>query len=382
MSSGGVHSSGPYPHQPHPALHGRTDARVDHRIDRRTEVHRSIVIWTGIFLLTVAALFSAVGILNRELYSANAFVRIYLDAVADRDVAAALATPGVDLGTDDTPGTGEAALLSPDALGGLRDLALVSDTEIAPDRHRVVYSYTLVGTSGQPQAGRTAAGSKPPEVQGQTEFDVVRTGTSWLFFAEWAFQRSPTARATVTVTHASDFTAGRTQIDTGDPAAFHSTGDYVVLVPSVTRLSHDSEYLGANPVSLTATTASKSVSAIVDVQPTTRFLGAVQDEVNGFLDECAAQPLLYPPGCPFGLDVNDRIATEPAWSIESYPMLTILAGQDSWVVPNAGGSARVSVDIRSLFDGTVSTLEESIPYSVTFALSITPDGAISFAPRG
>jgi hypothetical protein len=42
----------------------------------------------------------------------------------------------------------------------------------------------------------------------------------------------------------------------------------------------------------------------------------------------------------------------------------------------------VRVDIRSLFDGTVTTIDRSIPYDVTFALSIEPDGAIQFAPRG
>ena len=63
-------------------------------------------------------------------------------------------------------------------------------------------------------------------------------------------------------------------------------------------------------------------------------------------------------------------------------MLTILAGHDSWIVPTASGSAHIAVDIRSLFDGTVSTRDESVPFDVTFALTIQPDGSIGFAPRG
>lgn len=336
--------------------------------ERRTALHRSIVIWTGLFLLTVAALFAAVGILNREIYSAPAFVRIYLDALAQRDLGAVLATPGLDLGTDDEAGTGSASLISTAAMSDLRDVQLVSDTEIAPDRHRIVYSYLLEGANGR-------------EVTAQTEFDVVQTGYSWLVFPQWSFQRSPTATATVTVSHAASFTAGDSQIVLDDPSAFHSGGAYIVLVPSLTVLSHSSEYLGAVPVSLVATTASSSVTSIIDVQPTTTFLQAVQDAVDGFLDDCAAQPLLYPPGCPFGLDVNDRITTEPQWSIESYPVLTIIAGQDSWVVPGAEGTAHVSVEVRSLFDGTVSTRDVSMPYSVTFTVTIQPDGSIAFALR-
>ncbi|GAA2225996.1 hypothetical protein GCM10009851_07290 [Herbiconiux moechotypicola] len=337
--------------------------------DPRTSLQRSVVIYSGLLLLIVAAGFSAVGILNRELYSAPAFVRIYLEALARHDVAAALATPGVDRIGDDQPGTGSAALLTPDALGDLDDVALVSDVEITPGRHRMVFSYTLTGDDDH-------------VIPSQTEFDVTRTGTSWLFFPTWEFARSPIASATVTVSHADDFTAGSTQVAVADAQdEFHATGSYEVLVPSVTMLSHRSTYLGAHPVALVATKPLGAVSAIVDVQPTTGFLTAVQDAVDAFLDDCAAETLLYPPGCPFGLDVNDRIASEPVWSIESYPQLTILAGQDTWVVPSSAASARVRVDIRSLFDGTVSTRDESVPFDVTFTVTIEPDDSIAFSPR-
>ncbi|QJU55430.1 hypothetical protein SCB71_20680 [Herbiconiux sp. KACC 21604] len=340
----------------------------------RDAVQRSVVIYTGLLLLTVAAAFSAVGILNRELYSASAFVRIYLDAVADHDVAAALATPGVTLVTDDEPGTGEASLITPDALGGLSDVELVSDTEIIPGRHRLVFSYTLTGT---PVRGD----SNPYTMTAQSEFDVERTGTSWLVFPEWSFVRSPTATATVTVSHASDFTAGSVQVAAGDPTAFHASSSYEMLVPSLVMLSHHSEQLGSRAVPLSATKPRSPVSAIVDVQPTTGFLAEVQSAVDDFLADCVTERLLYPPGCPFGLDVNDRIVSEPVWSIETLPQLTLLAGQDSWVVPNAKGSARVVVDIRSLFDGTVTTRDEIVPFDVSFAVSVEPDGSIVFSPR-
>ncbi|MFB2585024.1 hypothetical protein [Herbiconiux liukaitaii] len=341
-------------------------------VETRTALHRSIVIYTGLLLLTVAALFAAIGILNREVYSASAFVRMYLEALSDHDVDAALATPGVDLGTDDAPGTGEASLVDADALSRLDAIDEVSDTEILPGRHRIVYSYDLGAGSGD-----TAVA-----VPGQTEFDVVQTGTSWLFFPQWEFSRSPTAHAGITVSHAADITAGTAQVEIGAPGDFRASGEFEVLVPSLTMLSHRSTYLGAVPTRLTATTPSSSVSAIVDVQPTTLFLETVQKTVDQFLDDCADQPLLYPPGCPFGLDVNDRIASEPSWSIESYPVLTILAGQESWIVPNSTGSARVRVDIRSLFDGTVTTLDQVVPFDSTFSLTIDAEGAVVFGSRG
>ncbi|WP_157078953.1 hypothetical protein [Herbiconiux solani] len=337
--------------------------------EARIRLQRSVVIWSGLLILTVAALFAAVGILNRELFSASAFVRIYLQELGSGDVAAAVDTPGVVLESGDEPGTGAAVLVNPDAINRFHDITEVSDTQILPGRHRIVYSYVFDGIDGKP-------------VPGQTEFDVVQTGSTLLVFPQWEFFRSPVAQGTVTVTHASDFTAGGLEIASADASAFRASDTYDVLVPALITLGHRSRYLGANPVALTATNTGTSTSAIVQVQPTTGFLDAVQSTVNGFLDECASQALLYPPGCPFGLDVNDRIASEPSWTMEKYPMLTILAGHDSWIVPTASGSAHIAVDIRSLFDGTVSTRDESVPFDVTFALTIQPDGSIGFAPRG
>lgn len=343
--------------------------RVGADAGARVALQRSVVIYVGLLLLSVAALVSAVGILNREIYSAPAFVRLYLDALARHDVTAALATPGVVLDTSDEPGEGAAALVSPDALGEIADIRLVSDTQLVEGRHRLVFSYTLSGRSGE------------QVVAGQSEFDVEKTGTSWLVFPQWAFVRSPTAQATVTVSHASTFTAGRTVVTAGPPEEFHAVGEYEVLVPSLTVLSHDSALLGAVPSKLAATKPLSAVGAIVEAKPKQVFLDAVQEAVDDFLDACAQEPLLYPPGCPFGFEVDDRIVSEPSWTMESYPALTILAGQDGWVVPNATGSARIAVDIRSLYDGTVTPRDQEVPFEVTFALTITPTGTIAFTPR-
>jgi hypothetical protein len=336
--------------------------------EKRIALTRSVVIWAGLLILVIAALVSAIGILNRDVFSAQGFVRMYLDALSRHDVAAALATPGVVLPSADAPGTGASALVTPDALGDITDISLMSDTEIVPGRHRLVFSYELVGLDRHVSAG-------------QSEFDVVHTGTITLLFPQWAFAKSPVAHATVTVAHAADFTAGSDEVAIGDPADFHASATYDVLVPSMYVLSHRSDYLGAKSVGLAATAPTSSISAIVDVQPTTTLLNAVQSKVNAFLDDCATKQALYPPGCPFGEDVTDRITNQPTWKIEAYPVVTILAGESQWIVPASSASAHLTVDVRSLFDGTVSTLDTTVPFTVTFSFTIAADGTVDFAAR-
>jgi hypothetical protein len=318
--------------------------------------------------LLLVAFGAAVGAMARETYSAESFVREYLDALARHDVDAALAMPGVVLTSSDEPGTGSAALLQAEAMGSLDDVSLVSDVQIAPDRYRLVFSYSLVG------ADRHLA-------EGRSEFDVVRTGSSAVVFPTWAFAKSPIASATVTVAHASSFTAGTAEIQTADPTAFHAAGAYEVLVPGMYVLSHRGDLLGAKSIGMAATAPLSSISAIVDVQPKLAFVDAVQHSVDAFLDGCAAQRMLYPAGCPFGYAVDDRITDDPTWSIEQYPTVSIIAGQSSWVVPASSASARVTVTERSLYDGAESAVDESVPFTVTFALTVEPDGSVAFAER-
>ncbi|WP_378144163.1 hypothetical protein ACFJGV_11925 [Cnuibacter sp. UC19_7] len=329
---------------------------------------RTLLIWGGIGALLLVAFSASVGAMARETYSPEAFVREYLDALARHDVDAALGMPGVVLTSSDEPGTGAASLLQADALGSLSDVSLVSDVEIAPDRYRLVFSYSLVGSDRHVTDGRS-------------EFDVVRSGSSALVFPTWSFAKSPIASATVTVAHASTFTAGAAEIDTGDPSAFHASGSYEVLVPGMYVLSHSGDFLGAKSIGMAATAPLSSISAIVDVQPKLALVNAVQDSVNTFLDACATQTVLYPPGCPFGLAVDNRIIGSPQWSIEQYPTISIIAGQSSWVVPSNSGSAHVTVGERSLYDGSESTIDESVPFTVTFTLTVEPDGTVTFAQR-
>ena len=329
---------------------------------------RTLLIWGGIGALLLAAFGASVGIMAREVYSPQAFVREYLDALARHDVSAALAMPGVSLSSTDEPGTGTAALLQADALGAISDVAVVSDVQIAPDRYRLVFSYTLVGSDRHVSDARS-------------EFDVVRTGSSALVFSTWAFAKSPIAQATITVAHASSFTSGTAEVESGDPTAFHASGQYEVLVPGMYVLSHSGDFLGAKSIGMAATAPLSSISAIVDVQPKLALVDAVQNSVNAFLDQCVTQQVLYPPGCPFGLAVDNRITGAPTWTMEKYPTVSLIAGQNAWVVPSSSGSAHITVGERSLYDGSDTTIDQSVPFTVTFTVTVNADGTVTFAQR-
>jgi hypothetical protein len=86
-------------------------------------------------------------------------------------------------------------------------------------------------------------------------------------------------------------------------------------------------------------------------------------------------------GCPFSKDIADRIDGDPSWSIVQYPQVSVVAGPSSWLLAQNAGTAHIDVQVKSLFDGTVSTLSEDVPFTLDYAITLDDAGTISFAPR-
>ena len=117
--------------------------------------------------------------------------------------------------------------------------------------------------------------------------------------------------------------------------------------------------------------------ATVDVQPTADFVQDVQEELNKWLDEdCATQTVLQPTGCPFGVNIDDRVTSAPAWSITEYPAVALAAGENAFEMPQTPGVAHVQVEVQSLFDGDVEMLDQDEPFSMALSVTITPSGSL------
>jgi hypothetical protein len=115
----------------------------------------------------------------------------------------------------------------------------------------------------------------------------------------------------------------------------------------------------------------------VDSMPTATFVERVQVQVNDYLNQCTTQRVLQPAGCPFGIEIDDRVVSEPVWSIVTTPTVTLAPGESTFEMPPTEGVAHISVEVQSLFDGEFSQLEEDRPFLLSLTASIRPDGSIS-----
>lgn len=294
---------------------------------------------------------------NATVLGPGDFVRVYLDALARGDAQSALALPGVDAGDADS------RLLVDEVLTGVSDVRQLSDTPLADDngagtdRHRVVMAWSTPGGDGT------------------TEFLVERVGTRLGLFPEWGFAQSPVAVLSLDVLHDPRFTANGVAATTGLEAEGPAT--LAVLVPGSYVLSHETTFLRATSVTVVADEAGATLDATVDVEPGPRFAGALADEVDRQLAACAEQTVLFPTGCPFGQQISNRVTSEPQWSIDEAPELEIEPGPFGvWTAGPATGFAHLSVEVQSLFDGSLSTFDQNVPFEAGYTVVIRGDALV------
>ncbi|HXR45509.1 MAG TPA: hypothetical protein VN759_11905 [Pseudolysinimonas sp.] len=313
-------------------------------------MRRVVVRWVAAFVVVALAGVGSIVVLDLTAAGPGAFVGAYLDALARRDAASALAMPGVHRGTADTQ------LLTAGALPGLSGIHQVDDV-VHDGIHRITMDWVSAG------------------VPGETTFEVRPAGTRFGVVPAWAFAESPLAALSLEVQNSRTFDAG----DVAARTPGVGPAEYAVLVPGVYTVSHASTFLTADPVRITADTVGQDLSATVDVEANAHFVHAVQTEVDRHLRECATQHVLFPTGCPFGEQIDNRVASTPMWTIVHDPDIRLVgAGDDvAWRVPSVPATAHLKVDVKSLFDGTMSTFDQDVPFTASFTVTIDADDRLT-----
>lgn len=330
---------------------------------------RAVLLWSGVGVLLIVAFLAALGAVQRAYYSPSGFVAAFAQSIASHDVSTALAMPGADptasaLTAARLPGDASRELLRSDILPAVRDVAVRSDTAGADGVHTVVVTAVA---NGDPVSAT---------------FRVRQTGAVLGILPTWAFASPPVGVARITVAHASTFTVGGHTVNPraaspDQPAdAFTLSADYLVLPLAPLELRHDSRYVRASPVAASASPG-RITETTVDAQPTRAFTSAVQKQVDGFLDRCAEQHVLQPAGCPFGVEIDDRVQGDPSWSIDTYPDVRLQAGDAGWVTGRMVGVAHLDVTVQSLFDGTVTPRSDPEPFAMSLSsVTIRSDGSL------
>ena len=325
-------------------------------------------------MLLIGAFLAALGSLNQTFYGPSTFVERYLNAIAEDDIATASTTPGVALDAEDLAALGlpenvSTAMFRSGVIdSGPEDIRIVSDVANTDGSHSVTASYRL------------------DLAIVETTFDVRPLEPLYGVLNRWEFAVSPIAVIDVTAENNPLFTVGSLTLDTratktGDELnAFTQVTPYLAIAPAVYEFSYASTLLEAVPVPVAVEPSTRTAVTISSL-PTATFVERVQVQVNDYLAACAEQPVLKPAACPFGIDIDDRIVSEPEWSIVTSPTVTLAPGPNAFEMPPTEGVAHISVEVQSLFDGEYSQFEEDRPFTLALTANIRTDGSIAIQLR-
>ncbi|HAQ59859.1 MAG TPA: hypothetical protein DCR63_05510 [Microbacterium sp.] len=357
---------------------GAREPSGDASSSRRTRprLARDLTILAIVGVVLIAALAAGWASLYRQFWGPAAFAERYVELLATGRAADALELPGVRI---DSARLAQAGLPegASDALLRRAALSALTDIRVLAESSRTEGVEVTIGF----EAGGNA---------GSTTFVVEQDGTIGIL-PSWRFAESPLAVIELTVRGSMAFEVNGFRIDkrqispAGMAAAPLDPVALLVFSPGMYRVSVDTPIAETDGVDVLADVPLARVPLDVQAQPTAEFVGVVQERVDSFLDDCAAQEVLQPTACPFGFVVQNRIASLPSWSILTYPTITLVPDGAGWAVPPVEAVARIEVDIRSLFDGSVRTVQEDVTFGLDAEITVLPDGSASIlvgSPEG
>lgn len=317
-------------------------------------MRRALISWTIGFALLIVAFVVTLAILNGTLYSASGFVGSYLNALNRHDATTARELPGV--GASSATATG---LLTDGTLGSIASIHVLHDDSDARGVHTVTFSYRL--------GGKLETSS----------FSVRQTPSFLGLFSRWSFAKSPLATVSVEVLHDTRFRVNGTDATSKPSKA--GTADYVVFAPGLYTFDHQTTYLDAPPVAVRISEPGSVTPVQVNVQANDRFVSDVRGELDKYLKSCATQKVLLPTACPFGKTFDNRAVSTPAWAMKTYPKIRIVPDGTSgnWLVPRTNAVAHLNVRVQSLFDGTVSTFNNDVPFPISYRITIAADNHLT-----
>ena len=340
---------------------------------RRPRLGAELAALALVGVLLVAALGAGTAALYRDVYGPRAFVSHYLDLLAEGRASDALAVPGVavdsaELESAGLPATSSEALLRRDAMSTITDATIV-DEQTEGDVTRVTVAYRAGGHDGR------------------TTFTVRQDG--WIGVApSWRFDISPLAVVELVVRGSMRFAVNGFEVDKRQVSVDGADADplasvpLLVFSPGLYSVDVDTAISASAGVRVLADAPLTGVPVDIQAEPTEEFVSVVQERVEDFLTACATQEVLQPTGCPFGLTVRNRIEGAPDWSITQQPSVTVVPDGAGWRIPAAEAVAHIDVEIRSIYDGSLRTVSEDVPFRVDGEITVQPDGTASILVSG
>jgi hypothetical protein len=172
----------------------------------------------------------------------------------------------------------------------------------------------------------------------------------------WRFVDPPVASIEVGVDQHGALVVGDEPVSTPGPG---ESARVAVFVPARVTVRLAEPLLTAEAVAVRVG-VEQSAPVVLAARPSPALDRAVGQLLADLLEGCTEQPVLKPAGCPFGIDIDDRVTAGPQWAITGLEAPELLPGDrpGDWRV-RADGVATAEVTVQRLFDGAIDERTES-----------------------
>jgi hypothetical protein len=339
----------------------------------------------------------SIAVVNATVYSPEAQVERYLDALADGDGAAALGLAGVTAGSGDkesgkagsggagvAPGTGTTLLDGEPLAAGFSAL---QDVTVSPGE-------------GSGDTVEVVVGYRVDDRDHFTTFTVERAGRDWLFFDRWRMAPLPVSTVRVAPGVWPGEAAGQPLTGTVNGVEVTLSGesspvqDFAVLPPLAVDGSATSTYLEAAPVRTVVDGAdpSQPLPLALDLRFTDEVAAEANRQLDDYLARCTSQQVLNPAGCPMGYETLNRIPPDSiSWTIAPDPTVEItpLPGPDGTgssedtdvtVTGPVQVEARLALEEIDLVTGERRRVDHEEPIVLEADLQVGPE-SVRYAPQ-
>ena len=234
-------------------------------------------------------------------------------------------------------------------------------------------------------------------VEEHTTFALHKTRTDWLFFDHWEFVpvSLPTVRVQAQYSQQATVNGSESPLSLDGPPKSEAgpawnLQTYPVLPPAVVKASYETEFVkGAQKQQVvTEFVPAKSPQIALGAEASDKLAANIDAQLKKYLDDCAAQQVLKPAGCPMNYDTTARVRSSTIkWQILDYPKAKVTLTPQGWAVERLHGRAKIALEEQDLDTGDKATVqaEDSFDFSATVTVrgntvTVRPD-AFNYDPK-
>lgn len=312
---------------------------------------RVLAAWLAALMVLAVAAVITITLVNQKVFSPEQQVGQYFSLLQEGEGEQAMG-----LLDPETP-QGNSVLLDGEALQAsvepIQDFQVEDAREVTDGAVEVATNYTVDGQKHQ------------------TMFHLKRSGRDWLFFDRWHFAATDMPQLSV-----SADTTNQVRVNGEDAPLTKGTAKLPVFLPAVVDASYREKYFqGAKRrVVVDSPSAAGTDGLELTTKPTKELVQEIDDQLHEYLDDCAAQQVLKPAGCPLSYNTESRVAGDSIhWKITDYPEVKVGPYDGGWVLRSLKVGTSLNLVEQNLMTGAKSGNTVRHDFGFTAKLEVSGD---------